>query len=177
MGTIRVPPPVQFFSSIIFNDSGILSGVEADLAGCIGPIEEKTGFMSFRETGYYTPEMGEGLRRYFVLFEPLLERDRLADIKAAANEIEQARLVEGRRSINIDPGYVALEQIVLGTTKGFAHRIYQGRGIFADLTLIYENGTYHGLPWTYPDYGDKELISLLNGWRERYKRTLRCQRA
>jgi hypothetical protein len=64
--------------------------------------------------------------------------------------------------------------MVLGTTKGFSHRIYQGQGIFADLTLIYENGTYRSLPWTYPDYGGRELISLLNGWREKYKRTLRC---
>ena len=66
--------------------------------------------------------------------------------------------------------------MVLATTKGFAHRIYLGSGIFADLTLVYENGTYRGLEWTYPDYGN-ELIPLLNGWREHYKGLLRCQKA
>jgi len=171
---MKVPPPVKFFASIIFNDSGILSEVEAEVAGCIGPIEESTDFMPFSQSNYYAPEMGAGLMRRFLLFAPLLERGRLAEIKSATNKIEQIHALKGRRSVNIDPGYIALEQMVLGTTKGFAHRIYQGQGIFADLTLIYENGTYCGLPWTYPDYGGKELISLLNGWRERYKRTLRC---
>jgi hypothetical protein len=174
MGTVKVPPPVKFFASIIFHDSGILSEVETEMAGCIGPIEESTDFMPFSQSNYYAPEMGEGLMRRFLLFGPLLERDRLAEIKAAANVIEQAHASKGKRSVNIDPGYIALEQMVLGTTKGFSHRIYQGQGIFADLTLIYENGTYRSLPWTYPDYGGKELISLLNGWREKYKRTLRC---
>ena len=177
MGTIKLPPPVQFFASIIFNDSGILSDVEAEVAARIGSIEERTDFMPFTQSGYYDPEMGAGLMRRFLLFSPLLERERLAEIKAATNMIEQAHSREGRRSVNIDPGYIALEQMVLGTTKGFSHRIYQGQGIFADLTLIYENGTYCGLPWTYPDYGGKELISLLNRWRERYKGRLRCQKA
>jgi len=177
MGTISLPPPVQFFASIIFNDSSILSEVEEELAGLIGPIEEKTDVTPFLESNYYAPEMGTGLNRYFVRFSPLLQRERMADIKAATNDIEQAHAVEGRRSVNIDPGYVALEHMVLGTTKGFAHRIYQGRGIFADLTLLYGNGTYYGLPWTYPDYAGRALIGLLNGWREKYKRMLRCQKA
>ena len=79
--------------------------------------------------------------------------------------------------MNIDPGYVALEHMVLATTKGYSHRVYLGQGIFADLTLIYDNGTYRSLPWTYRDYGSNELISLFNLWRERYKRLLRCRRA
>ncbi len=174
MGAIKAPPPVKFFASIIFNDSGILSEVETEVARCIGPIEERTDFMPFSQSDYYAPEMGAGLMRRFLLFGPLLERGRLAEIKAATNVIEQAHALKDRRSVNIDPGYIALEQMVLGTTKGFSHRIYQGQGIYADLTLIYENGTYCSLPWTYPDYGGRELISLLNGWRERYKRTLRC---
>jgi Domain of unknown function (DUF4416) len=171
---MKVPPPVKFFASIIFNDSGILSEVETELARRIGPVEESTDFMPFSQSNYYAPEMGTGLMRRFLLFGPLRERERLAEIKAATNVIEQTHALKGMRSVNIDPGYIALEQMVLGTTKGFSHRIYQGQGIYADLTLIYENGTYCSLPWTYPDYGGKELISLLNGWRERYKRTLRC---
>ena len=174
MGTVKVPPPVKFFASIIFNDSGILSEVETEMAQSIGPIEGSTDSMPFSQSNYYASEMGAGLMRRFLLFGPLLARDRLADIKAATNMIEQTHASEGKRSVNIDPGYIALEQMVLGTTKGFSHRIYQGQGIYADLTLIYENGTYRSLPWTYPDYGGRELISLLNGWREKYKRTLRC---
>ncbi len=176
MGKVKLPPPVQFFASIIFGDSVILSDVEAELAHVIGPIAERTEIASFSQSDYYRPEMGEGLRRYFLLFEPLLERDLLARIKLGANGIEHSRSEGGRRAVNVDPGYIALEQVVLGTTKGFSHRIYLGQGIFADLTLLYENGSYRRLKWTYPDYGSDQLILLLNGWRERYKRLLRCRR-
>jgi hypothetical protein len=79
--------------------------------------------------------------------------------------------------VNIDPGYVALEHVVLATTKGYAHRIFLRSGIYADLTLVFENGSYRGLPWTYPDYQTQETIGLLNLWRLRYKESLRCQKA
>ena len=133
--------------------------------------------MPFTQSGYYDPEMGAGLMRRFLLFSPLFGRERLAEIKAATNTIEQAHARNGMRSVNIDPGYIALEQMVLGTTKALSHRIYQGQGIFADLTLIYENGTYRSLPWTYPDYRSEEIIALCNGWRQRYKESLRCRKA
>jgi hypothetical protein len=177
MGTVKSPPPVLFFSSIIFNDSGILSEVLERLPAFVGPIEEKTATGPFLDSAYYAPEMGPGLLRCFVLFRSLRQREELAGIKRGTNAIEQAFAVEGRRSVNLDPGYIALEHVVLATTKGYAHRIYLGEGIFADLTLVYRNGTYRGLAWTYPDYGGEELRSMLNGWRERYKRTLQWQKA
>jgi len=177
MGTIKSPPPVQFFTSIIFSDSGILSEVEASLSALVGAVGERTAFMPFSQSDYYALEMGPDLTRCFFLFEPLFDRERLAGIKRATNAVEQKFSTDGRRMANIDPGYLALEHMVLATTKGYAHKVYLGQGIFADLTLIYANGTYRALPWTYPDYGSNELIPLFNGWRERYKRLSRCQKA
>jgi hypothetical protein len=121
--------------------------------------------------------MGAHLMRCFVLFRPLLGREQLVAIKRGTNEIEGLHASRGQRSVNIDPGYIALEHVVLGTTKGYSHRIYLGEGIFADLTLMYENGTYRSLPWTYPDYAGDEITPLMNRWREHYKRMLRCQKA
>ncbi len=166
MGTIKTPPPVQFFTSIIFSDSGILSQIEASLSVPIGPIEERRHLRLSLSPTITRPRWGSDLMRCFILFQPLFGRERLTDIKRTTNEIEQTLAIDGRRSVNIDPGYLALEHMVLGTTKGFAHRIYLGQGIFADLTLVYENGTYRGLPWTYPDYGSNELISPVQ-WMER----------
>jgi hypothetical protein len=177
VGTVKLPPPVLFFSSVIYGDPKALGQVEAELTGVIGPVREKTEVLPFCESEYYGPEMGADLQRYFLLFEPLLDREILAAVKLGTNAIESTRSIDGRRRVNLDPGYIALEHVVLGTTKGYAHRIYLGRGIFADLTLLFENGSYRPLKWTYPDYGAGRLIALLNGWREHYKRLLRCQRA
>ena len=176
MGKVKPPAPVQFFSSIIFADSGILTRVEAELTRLIGPIAERSGIVPFSESDYYAAEMGADLRRYFLLFEPLIAREMLADIKLGANNIECLGAKDGGRAINVDPGYIALEHVVLGTTKGYSHRIYLGKGIFADLTLLYENGSYRNLKWTYPDYGSDRMIDLLNGWRESYKGLLRCRK-
>jgi hypothetical protein len=175
VGTIKAPPPVQYFVSLIFNSEALLKNIETDLVALLG--QERTSVQPFLHSDYYEKEMGRDLSRYFILFVPLASREQLPGVKLRTNEIELAYARNGSRTVNIDPGYVAPEQVVLATTKGYAHRIYLRSGIFADLTLIFENGSYHGLPWTYPDYGSQEIIALCNQWKRHYKESLRCQKA
>jgi hypothetical protein len=177
MGTPKNPRPVQFFASIIFADEVILSEALARLTALIGNVLERTEVLPFSHTHYYEKEMGPDLSRLFVLFEPLLEREMLAEVKLKTNEIEQALAEGNRRNVNIDAGYITLENVILATTKGYTHRIYLEKGIFADLTLIFGKGSFKTLEWTYPDYGEAASITLFNRWRDQYKRTLRCQRA
>jgi hypothetical protein len=87
--------------------------------------------------------------------------------------MERARGTGGRREANIDPGYLLLERLVLATGKNFSHRIYVGRGIYADLTLIYQRGAYRALPWTYPDYAGAPLGRFLAAVRRKYAVDLR----
>jgi hypothetical protein len=70
--------------------------------------------------------------------------------------------------VNIDPGYLLPERLVLATGKNFTHRIYIGQGIYADLTLIFQKGAFRTLPWTYPDYADRCLIDFLTLVRNKY---------
>ena len=177
METIKAPPPVQYFVSLIFNSEARSKNIETDLVALLGPIQERTSVQPFLHSDYYEKEMGRDLSRYFILFVPWASREQLPGVKLRTNEIELAYARNGSRMVNIDPGYVALEQVVLATTKGYAHRIYLHGGIFADLTLRFENGSYRGLPWTYPDYRGQEIIALLNQWRQHHKESLRCQKA
>ncbi len=62
---------------------------------------------------------------------------------------------------------------MLATGKNYSHRIYIGRGIYADLTLIYQRGAYQALPWTYPDYADQPLRRFLLAVRRKYTVDLR----
>jgi hypothetical protein len=120
--------------------------------------------------------MGKNLMRTFILFGVPIDRESLPDIKVITNEIEQSFTSDGKRTVNIDPGYVALEHVILATTKGYAHRVHLKNGIYADLTLMYRNGTYRPLEWTYPDYAEADTISLFLRWREHYKKVLKCQK-
>ena len=147
------------------------------MIGLLGPVKERTGPVPFTHSAYYEPEMGPGLSRCFLLFEPLVARERLVEMKHATNAIEQTLAMDGKRRVNIDPGYIALEHVVLATTKGFAHRVYLGQGIFGDLTLMFANSTYRPLEWTYPDYASGDIIAMFQRWRETYKKELKCHAA
>lgn len=177
MGIPKDPKPVKLFASLIFKEEAPFHSALKMLADEVGTIEEKIPPATFSHTDYYEKEIGKGLFRVFILFKELFPRELLPGIKLKTNEIEAAFSESHRRSVNIDPGYISLENVILATTKGFAHRIYMGGGIYADLTLMYSNGTYRPLEWTYPDYGEAKTISVFNEWRENYKQVLRCQKA
>ena len=173
MGKIKEPQRVKLFASIIFHDAVDLGEVFARLTALIGPVEDRTAPALFTHTSYYNDEMGEGLKRCFVLFTSVFDRDALPDVKRATNEIEDFFARDDRRVVNIDAGYIALEHVILATTKGYAHRLYIGKGIHADLTLMFMGGSYRALEWTYPDYAETETIALFNSWRGSLKQGLK----
>ena len=116
--------------------------------------------------------MGPDLLRQFVSFEPLIDPGRLAEIKRETNELERriaddAAALEIERPVNIDPGYVTPDKLVLATTKDRAHRIYLSSGIYAEVTLVYARGAWQPLEWTYPDYRKPEYHAYFEQLRRR----------
>ena len=111
---------------------------------------------------------GEGLVREIITFEKLISRNDIISIKAFTNKLEEVFSYEGDRTINIDPGYIAQEHVILATGKGYSHRPYLGNGVYADLTLIFINDEYTTLRWTYPDYGSEEMRRLFKNLRDQY---------
>jgi hypothetical protein len=98
----------------------------------------------------------------------LIEQQDLANVKLATQQIERNYSPNGRRRVNIDPGYMLRERFVLASGKNFSHRISIGDGIYADLTLIYKKGRFQALPWTYPDYTDDGMLKYLERVRNKY---------
>ncbi len=147
----------------------------------IGVLQERFGSLDaiseeffFDKSRYYEPEMGWPLFRRLLSFEVLVRPEALADIKLQTNALEQRSLRGTGRLVNIDPGYLTAERLILATGKNYVHRVYLGLGIYADLTLIYRRGSYRPLPWTYPDYAEPEVIGFLNAARGRYLARLRA---
>jgi len=73
----------------------------------------------------------------------------------------------GRR-VNLDPGYLDALKVVLASTKNASQRIYLHSGIFAETTLHYHDGGFHGLSYTYPDYLWRETLAFLSSLRASY---------
>jgi hypothetical protein len=77
--------------------------------------------------------MGPGIGRYFVSFRRLVNPENLASIKIVTNEMEKEFASNAKRSVNLDPGLLALSRFVLATTKDTAQRIALRDGIYAEL--------------------------------------------
>ena len=172
MSKPKEPEDVKLIVSIFSPYKELVKKVlEEELRERFGNWDWISPELFFDKFRYYEKEMGWPLYRIFVSFKRLIKPDSLVSIKLYTNQVEEKYSEQGKRKVNIDPGYISLERLVLATGKNYAHRIYLSHGIYADLTLIYKGKSFVPLEWTYPDY--KELIPLFNEVREIYKKQLR----
>lgn len=155
------------------------------LVALLGPVDYETELLPFDHTDYYVAELGAPLFRRLLGFERLMPLDGLKDLKLATNALERelagpnAKPAAGpnvgpehepARRVNLDPGVITLERLVLASGKNFTHRIYLGDGIWADLTMIYNKRQgWVDLPWTFPDYAAPEMKRRLTALRALYK--------
>ncbi len=118
---------------------------------------------------YYSKEMGpiEKLERFLYTSTTLNHRDNLVKLKLWSMEFERRKCLKGKRTINLDPGLIALENLQLATSKPFSHRIYLSQNIFSELTYITEKQGFRALDWTYPDYKNTQVIEFFE-WCRNY---------
>ncbi|MGE0083044.1 MAG: DUF4416 family protein [Desulfococcaceae bacterium] len=168
MSTPRPPQPAKLVIGLFMQDKDLFKPVGEELSAKFGPPDMISPWLDFDYTDYYAREMGDSLFRRMLSFRELIGQDHLPDIKWFAYELEKKYMQDGSRRVNIDPGYLLPERFVLATGKNFTHRIYIGREVYADLTLIYTKGNFQTLPWTYPDYADEKMLDFLRQVRNRY---------
>ncbi|MGB9629075.1 MAG: DUF4416 family protein [Thermodesulfobacteriota bacterium] len=174
MGIPKEPKPAKLFMSLIFSERDILQQGLEELKRQFGEIDFLSKVLPFDFTDYYNIKMGPNLQRHFITFERLIPIPLLPQIKHLTNDLERSYAdLQGNRRINIDPGYLCLEHVILATTKGYTHRPYLREGIYADLTLIYRDKSFRPLEWTYPDYRREEVILLFNQFRKKYLEDLK----
>jgi hypothetical protein len=168
MSLPQEPKPGKLIIGLFMKDKPLLEPLAAELTSAYGPLDLVSSWIPFDYTSYYEPEMGSPLFRRLLSFRTLIDQEELAAIKVCTNSLEEACSQNGRRRVNIDPGYLLFERFVLASGKNFSHRIYIGQKIYADLTLIYQHGAFERLPWTYPDYADRPILEFLEQARNKY---------
>jgi hypothetical protein len=140
-------------------------------------LEEKFGRWDFATeefsftslfSDYYDDEIGgEAIRRIFS-FEALVAPERQAEIKTFTNQVEAELSVDGKRLVNLDPGFMSHGRLLLATTKKTGFRIPLSDGIYTELTLFYARGAWQKLPWTYRDYQSELVQDFLTKVRKKY---------
>ncbi len=167
MSEPRESQPCKLFVSVIFSSSVLLEQVQEEMEERIGLFEMHSRRFPFDKTEYYREEMGTGLKRIFFVFQGTFGREFLVEAKHACFELENLYSIKGRRRVNLDPGIVTLENVVLATFKNYSHRIYIRKGVYGDLTFRYVAKQFTNLPWTYPDLREEGVASFFQEVRDR----------
>jgi hypothetical protein len=117
-------------------------------------------------TSYYEKEMGFPLSRIFFFTRESFPREFLLSTKLQAIDWERTWSSSNKRMVNVDIGFLTLENFILATTKIYSHRVFIGQNIFAELTYQFQQGEWAMFPWTYPDYQDHNKLQFFKEARQ-----------
>jgi len=180
MWATKKPRPAKLVVGILGADENALQAARETLAGKFGRSYMVSDVWPFDETDYYKEQTGENILRQFVSIKKLIDPGKLAKIKHQTNRLEQklaAKLaVEVPRPVNLDPGIIEPSKLILATTKNYSHRIYIGKKMYAEVTLIFDKGRWCPLPYTYPDYRQRCYFDFFAKVRTRLLEQLKSKR-
>ena len=142
MGIVQKPEKVKLIAAVTFMNNDEYRETKHLLENHFGTIDSESEIFDFIHTDYYEEEMGKDLKKVFLSFRQLINPDDLTAIKIKTNTIENSFLREGKRKVNVDPGYLSGAKLILATTKNYAHRIYLKDGIYGDLHLFYKDDEF-----------------------------------
>jgi len=178
MGIAGHANPAKLVCGILAQTDEVGDAAEAMLDARFGPTDLRSPRRPFTESSYYAPEMGPDLIRWWVAFERLVTEADISSAKVATNAMERDfTAADGRRRVNLDPGYIVPSRLVLVTTKDFAHRIYLADGIYGEVTLLWQDGGFVPMEWTYPDYRSDDAHTFFVAVRKRLMAQLRAAQA
>lgn len=156
--------PAKYFVGILTSKTNLQEHVIHNLSDFLGTVDYISSWHNFDNTNYYAAEMGDGLKRCFVSFEKLLPPELIYKAKIWCNKVEDDFRENGKRKINLDPGYIDYYKVVLASGKYGGHKIAITKGCWADFVLMYSKGKWEALPWCFPDLAtgtyDKDFIEI-----------------
>ena len=171
MSELLNPVKANLTVSVMFKDEKLLEKIRRILEKKFGEIDAVSDTYDFSSISpYYDPEMGSGIKKVVFSFKEPVPREILTKVKLFCAKTEKKYSENGNRLINLDPGLITLENFILATGKNYSHRIYLGKGVFAEVTLMFgKKNVIKELPWTYRDYLFEPARSFLLKVRELYR--------
>jgi hypothetical protein len=160
MGQIRPPVSVLPLLAVTSRHDAAFAWAASQFETEFGPVQLASPQFRFDQTDYYQPSMGTDLHKQFLVPGRLHDPGELSGWKRLTNQWEEdyQRSSSSRESrpLNLDPGYMSEDKLVLASTKNHSHRLYLVDGIYAEITLQFHRRRWQSCPWTYPDYRQEE---------------------
>lgn len=181
MGSVSEFEKVKLIVGVLYNGKieNLFELILSSLEKKFGKADFVSEPMDFCYTNYYDGEIGKPILKRIISFEKLIDPEKLSDIKIFTNKLEQILLKKIKlpqnmtlppRPVNLDPGILDLSHLILATTKNRGHRVPLKKGIYCELTLLYMNGAYKKMEWTYDDFSTDEYCNVLSKIREIYRK-------
>jgi hypothetical protein len=156
MWDIKNPKSVKLIIGILAADHQCLLAAMEMIEDKFDKVDLASDVWPFVQTDYYKDQTGPNILRQFVSTDRLIDPGKLSKIKHQTNKLEQKLAARLRlpllRPVNLDPGIIEPSKLILASTKNYSHRIYIGKKMFAEVTLIFDKGYWRPLPYTYLDY-------------------------
>lgn len=165
----------MLFAGTLYHEEEYFRRAREELRKAFGEIAMESPPSAWEVSDYYREELGWPLARAFIFFREKIDPLALPGIKCTTNDLEARLSAEGRRTVNIDPGYMTLSKVVLASTKNYSHRLYIGKGVFAELSLVHVKGKYRPHLFTYSDYSSETSIKIFEEARRFLKLHLHLQ--
>ena len=166
----------KLLAGILFSSKPLFENALRQFAEKTGGVQRRSQCYLFEETNYYAVEMSATLYRQYVSFSGVISLDDSIHWKRWACLVEDSLRVNGKRQVNLDPGYLDLHKIVLLSSKAAGHKIYLGDRVWADLALFKEKGGYRHFAWTFPDLRSHKYDSWFLQARVDFKNDLNMLR-
>jgi hypothetical protein len=180
MWNLQIPKPAKLIIGILAADENCLKAAVEAIKARFGKTDFTSDIWPFTQTDYYRDETGENILRQFVSIEKPIDPGKLAKIKHRTNKLEQKLARQSAcgllRPVNLDPGIIEPSKLILVTTKNYSHRIYIGKKMYAEVTLIFDKGKWKPLEYTYPDYRQDCYHDFFNKVRTRLVEQLKSLR-
>jgi len=180
MWELKAPKPVKLIVAILAADQQCVHAAIEVIENKFGNIDFTSDVWPFDKTDYYKDQTGTKILRQFASIERLSDPGKLAKIKHKTNKLEQmlakSLALPLPRPVNLDPGIIEPSKLILATTKNYSHRIYIGKKMYAEVTLVFDKGTWRSLPYTYPDYRQQCYFDFFNKVRTRLLEQLKSKR-
>jgi hypothetical protein len=139
-----------------------------------GSIDYRSDFVPFSDDTYYAAEMGGPLWRGWLSFRGNVSPRDLPSWKQQTRELEHLWAMDGRRSWNLDIGYLDSDKLVLASFKRGPLKLYLDQGVWADVILGYSHGAFVPVARTFPDFRDGRYDKYLKVMREKMKAEMRA---
>lgn len=144
--------PVKLYISLLYRDEPVRTDAKELMVRRWGVVDFESDPLPFDPPEKLKEEMGVPLFRTFISFQRLVDPGEISLIKMGCIGLEERLRHQGKRRVNLDPGYLDSHKALIATTHGGPAKIYHSAGIYLDMVLLFPKGKCQALPWSFPEF-------------------------